>query len=142
MQMQEVKEKKVFPAKVELIPQISEYVSDYAEKTKLHPKQIIHLQLAIDEVVANICQYAYQKPPGEVLVQIESGKGRFAVDFIDEGVPFDPLTVDEPDINADIADREVGGLGIFLVRRVIDEVHYKRDGSKNILTVVLYAPKL
>ncbi|MGI6711868.1 MAG: ATP-binding protein [Bacillota bacterium] len=140
--MQEVKEKKVFPAKVELIPQISEYVSGYAEKTKLHPKQIIHLKLAIDEVVANICQYAYQKPPGEVLVQVESGKGRFTVDFIDEGVPFDPLKVDEPDINADIADRKVGGLGIFLVRRLIDEVHYKRDGSKNILTLVLYAPKL
>ncbi|MDD4170005.1 MAG: ATP-binding protein [Desulfotomaculaceae bacterium] len=139
--MQEVKAKKVFPAKVALIPEISEYVSDCAEKAELHPKQVIHLQVAIDEVVANICHYAYQNPPGEVLVQIESGKGRFAVDFIDEGVPFDPLTVDEPDIDADIPDREVGGLGIFLVRRVIDEVHYKRDGIKNILTLVLYAPK-
>jgi serine/threonine-protein kinase RsbW len=139
--MQEVKEKKVFPAKVELIPEISQYVSDYAEKAELHPKQIIHLQVAIDEVVANICHYAYQKPPGEVQVRIESGKGRFVVDFIDEGVPFDPLTVDEPDINADLADREVGGLGIFLVRRIIDEVHYKRDGGKNTLTLVLYAPK-
>jgi len=141
MQMQEVRDKKVFPAKVELIPKISEYVSDFAEKAGLHPKQVIHLQVAIDEVVANICHYAYQKPPGEVLVQIESGKGRFAVDFIDEGVPFDPLMVDEPDINADIAHRETGGLGIFLARRVIDEVHYKRDGSKNTFTLVLYAAK-
>ncbi|MDD2421262.1 MAG: ATP-binding protein [Heliobacteriaceae bacterium] len=139
--MREVKKKKVFPAKVELIPEISEYVSDCAKKAELHPKQVIYLQVAIDEVVSNICHYAYQKPPGEVLVQIEAGKGQFAVGFIDEGVPFDPLTIDEPDINADLTDREVGGLGIFLVRRVIDEVHYKRDGDKNILTLVLYAPK-
>ncbi len=140
--MQEAREKKAFPAKMELIPEISKYVSDLAEKAGLHPKQVIHLQVAIDEVVANICHYAYQKPPGEVLVQIESGKGRFAVDFIDEGIPFDPLMVDEPDINADIAEREMGGLGIFLVRRVIDEVHYKRDKSKNVFTLVLYVPKL
>lgn len=140
--MQEARKRRVFPAKVELIPQIGEYVSEYAEKAQLHPKQIIHLQVAIDEVVSNICHYAYQKPPGEVLVQIESEEGRFVVDFIDEGLPFDPLTVDEPNINADTADRDVGGLGIFLVRRVIDEVHYKRDGGKNILTLVLYTPTI
>ena len=62
--MQEVKTKKVFPAKVEQIPEISDYVSEYAQKAELHPKQITHLQVAIDEVVANICHYAYQKPPG------------------------------------------------------------------------------
>ena len=77
-----------------------------------------------------------------MLVQIESGEGRFAVDFSDEGVPFDPLAVDEPDINAEIADRDVGGLGIFLVRRIIYEVHYKRDEGRNHLTLVLYAHKL
>lgn len=138
--MQEAKQRRVFLAKIEEIPQIGEYVSGYAEKAQLHPKQITYLQVAIDEVVSNICHYAYQKPPGEVLVQIESAEGRFVVDFIDEGIPFDPLTVDEPDTNADTADRDVGGLGVFLVRRVIDEVHYKRDGGKNILTLVMYAP--
>ncbi len=140
MQVQEVKEQSmVFPARVDLIPEMVEHIADLAEQAELHPKQIIHLQLAVDEVMANICQYAYQKPPGEVLVQVESSQGRFVVDFIDEGIPFDPLTVEEPDIHASIVDREVGGLGIFLVRRVIDEVHYKREGSKNILSLVLYA---
>ncbi|ATW27839.1 ATP-binding protein [Candidatus Formimonas warabiya] len=139
--MQEVKEERVFPAQVDKIPEMIEYISACAEKAELHPKQVIHLELAVDEVVANICNYAYQNPPGEVLIHIRSGNGRFQVDFIDEGVPFDPLTLDEPDIKSDLADRKVGGLGIFLVRRFIDEVHYKREETKNILTLVLHAPK-
>lgn len=136
-----IEEKKIFPAKIDQIPDITEYVSGFAQDANLHPKQLIHLQVAIDEVVANICQYAYQKPPGEIMVNIESGEGKFTVDFIDEGIPFDPLSADEPDINAEIAERDAGGLGIFLVRRLIDEVHYKREESKNTLTLVLYEPK-
>jgi len=142
MQMQEVREERIFPARVDQIPEIIEYVSGCAKMAGLHPKQIVHLQVAIDEVMANICQYAYQKPPGEVLVQIVLGEtGKFAVSFIDAGIPFDPLTAEEPDIDADIVERNAGGLGIFLVRRIIDEVHYQRDGTKNILTLVLYASK-
>lgn len=137
----EIKDSIVFPARVESIPEISDYVSQRAEQAALHPKQIVHLQVAIDEVVANICLYAYQQPPGELTVRVASGQGRFAVDFVDEGVPFDPLTAEEPEISADIADRDVGGLGIFLVRRLIDEVHYRRDGSRNILTLVVHAHK-
>ena len=139
--MQELKGKRVFPAKVETIRDISDYILGFAEKAELHPKQLIHLQVAIDEVVANICQYAYKKPPGEISVEVESRKGKFVVDFIDEGIPFDPLTIDEPDLNADVAARQLGGLGIFLIRRIMSEVHYKRDRNKNILSLVLDAPK-
>lgn len=138
--MHEAKKQKVFQAKIEMIPQITEYISEHAEKAQLHLKQITFLQVAIDEVVSNICRYAYQMPPGEILVQIESVAGKFIIDFIDEGLLFDPLTAEEPDITANLDERAAGGLGIFLVRRVIDEVHYKREGNKNILTLVLYIP--
>jgi serine/threonine-protein kinase RsbW len=59
------------------------------------------------------------------------------VQLIDEGVPFDPLALEEPDINAKLEDRKIGGLGVLLIRRVMDEVHYQRKGSSNILTMVM-----
>jgi serine/threonine-protein kinase RsbW len=97
----------------------------------------MQLELAVEEAVVNICLYAYEVPPGELLVRIESGEERFVVDLIDEGVPFDPLAVEEPDLRAPAEERKVGGLGIFLVRRVMDEVAYRRDGSSNILRLVI-----
>lgn len=137
--MHKLMEERVFPADVKQLPEITTFICDFGEKINLHPKKLMHLELAIDEVVSNICNYAYVKPPGEIMVNLISGEGRFAVSFIDEGVPFDPLTLEEPDIKSDLFDRDIGGLGIFLVRRVMDEVHYKNDGSKNILTLVLYS---
>lgn len=131
-------EERVFPADVSLLPEITEFIRGFGEKSGLHLKKLKHLDVAVDEVVSNICNYAYVTPPGEILVQLKSGEGRVSVSFIDEGVPFDPLEMDEPDIKAGLFDRDTGGLGIFLVRRLMDEVHYKNDGTKNILTFVLY----
>ena len=64
-------------------------------------------------------------------------RSRFVVELIDEGVPFDPLAVEDPDMRAGVVDRPIGGLGIFLVRRVMDEVAYLRDGSRNVLKLVI-----
>ena len=97
----------------------------------------MQLELAVEEAVVNICLYAYEVPPGELLVRVDSAEGQFVVELIDEGVPFDPLGVEEPDLVAPAGERQVGGLGIFLVRRVMDEVAYRRDGSSNILRLVI-----
>ncbi len=135
----EFTEERVFPAKVEILPEITAFICDFGEKSNIHPKKMMHLDLAIDEVVANICNYAYMKPPGEILVRVKGTEGKFEVSFIDKGIPFDPLSLDDPDIASELNDREIGGLGIFLIRRVMDEVHYKREGDKNILILVLYS---
>jgi len=134
-------EERVFPAEVAQLPEITSFVRDLAEKARLHPKKLMHLELAVDEVVSNICSYAYVEPPGEILVKLLGEEDRLSVSFIDEGVPFDPLTLEEPDIKKDLFNRDAGGLGIFLVRRVMDEVHYKNERGKNILTLVLYLSK-
>jgi serine/threonine-protein kinase RsbW len=130
-------DERVFEATTDTIPEVIAFIAGQAEAWGLHPQRLMQLELAVEEAVVNICLYAYEVPPGELLVRIESGEERFVVDLVDEGVPFDPLGVEEPDLRAPAGERQVGGLGIFLVRRVMDEVAYRRDGSSNILRLVI-----
>ena len=128
---------KTFSAKIEEVPAIVAFVADVAESVEMHPKRVMHLQLAVEEAVVNVCNYAYQVPPGEVHISISHAPKRFVVKILDEGVPFDPLTLEAPDLKASIEERSVGGLGVYLMRRVMDEVHYFREGKKNILTLIV-----
>ncbi len=128
---------RVFAANLDAIPDVIALIAGEAGAWGLHPQRLMQLELAVEEAVVNICLYAYEVPPGELLVRIEPGAARFVVELIDEGVPFDPLAVQEPDMRAGVEDRAIGGLGIFLVRRVMDEVAYLRDGSRNILKLVI-----
>ena len=128
---------RVFAANLDAIPDVIALIAGEAGAWGLHPQRLMQLELAVEEAVVNICLYAYEVPPGELLVRIEPGAARFVVELIDEGVPFDPLAVQEPDMRAGVEDRAIGGLGIFLVRRVMDEVSYLRDGSRNVLKLVI-----
>lgn len=96
-----------------------------------------YLDLAVEEIFVNICLYAYQMPPGTVRVAFEESDGSVSVEFQDDGVPFDPLAQEEPDLSLSMADRPRGGLGILLIRRVMDEVHYDRKDGKNSLRIVV-----
>ena len=129
---------RVFAARTEVVPDVIALIAGEAAAWGLHPRRLMQLELAVEEAVVNICLYAYEVPPGELLVSIEPGETRFVVELIDEGVPFDPLAVDQPDMRAGVEDRPIGGLGIFLVRRVMDEVSYLRDGTRNILRLVIF----
>ena len=131
---------KRFEAQIAVIPDMIAFVADHAAAWGLHPQRLMQLELAAEEALVNICSYAYEVPPGELTLRIQPGSSRFVVDIVDEGVPFDPLDVAEPDLRASVADRAIGGLGILLVRRVMDEVSYRRDGSQNILTLVIKRP--
>lgn len=126
-----------FVASIENIPQMVAFVADTAAAAGVHPRRVMHLELATEEAVTNICNYAYEVPPGQVWIRISQATGTVRVDFIDDGVPFDPLAADAPDIQSDLEKREIGGLGIFLIRRVLDEVHYSRRDDQNILTLVV-----
>ena len=128
---------RVFPATVDAVPDIIALIAGEAGAWGLHPRRLMQLELAVEEAVVNICLYAYEVPPGELLVRIEPAEPRFVVELIDEGVPFDPLAEVAPDMHAGVEDRAIGGLGIFLVRRVMDEVAYLREGSRNVLKLVI-----
>jgi len=120
-----------------IVPAVLDFVTEAAGAAGLHPARLLHLQLAVEEVVVNICTYAYQVPPATVTIGTSVVAGRFLVEITDRGVPFDPCTAPDPDCAADLAHRPVGGLGILLARRMMDEVHYRRDRDQNILTMAI-----
>jgi len=129
---------RTFEARVEEVPQIVGWIEGVAEEAGLHPRQQQHLALSTEEAVMNICSYAYKVPPGEVSIRVSCLPEVCRVIFRDRGIPFDPFSLEEPDLKASMEDREIGGLGILLMRRVMDEVHYTREGEENLLRFVVY----
>ena len=128
---------KTFAASMDTIPDIVGFVSETASAMGVHPKRVMHLELAVEEAAVNICSYAYEIPPGEVTIRISRETEVVRIELVDAGVPFDPLAADAPDIKSELENREVGGLGIFLIRRMLDEVHYSRSGDRNILSLAV-----
>lgn len=98
------------------------------------------IKLAVDELFANICYYAYDSAPGPVTIAFESEPNPPAViiSLIDKGKPYNPLEADEPDVELSGEDRPIGGLGIFLVQNTMDDLNYEYKENQNVLTLKKY----
>ncbi len=122
---------------VEQIETVTEFVNAELEKLDCPMKARIQLDIAIDEIVSNIAYYAYGEKTGSVTVRIEALQEENGVQlmFLDSGVPYDPLTRQDPDISAEIEERKEGGLGIFLVRKTMDDMKYEYKDGQNCLTI-------
>ena len=122
---------------IQQIPQLAEFVETVAEAASLDVGLTMSLNLALEEAVSNVIMYAY--PTGsDGLVDIEAIVRKEELEFIisDNGTPFDPTAAPEVDVTLDAEDRPIGGLGIFLVKNIMDEVKYTRsDDGKNILSM-------
>jgi anti-sigma regulatory factor (Ser/Thr protein kinase) len=91
----------------------------------------------LEEAVSNVMLYAYPKnKSGQVLVEAEKSPGKVIFTISDSGIPFDPTRQEEPDITQSAEERPIGGLGIFLVRQIMDSIAYERKDNRNILTLV------
>ena len=98
------------------------------------PKRVTEIELAVEEALANICLYAYPDSSGEVVIRCARDETQhFLIELIDTGVPFDILARPAPDLTVDAAQRQIGGLGIPLIRALMDNVTYHREGARNIL---------
>ena len=110
-----------------------------SEYVTLSKKQSNEIQIVCEEVLANIILYAYPKTdePGDVMLELEFEEetGMLIICFIDSGIAFNPLEKDKPDLTADIMERPIGGLGIFIIRKIADSVQYERLEDQNRLTV-------
>jgi serine/threonine-protein kinase RsbW len=124
------------PADLNDIERLCRLVRQFGELHDVPSRTLYAVNLALDEVVTNIVQYAFDEPKGtELLVRLEVSGNEFRGDVIDEGREFNPLEVPRPDLSAPLAEREPGGLGIHLVRSLMDRLSYRRDGAKNVLTL-------
>ena len=97
--------------------------------------QILDLQLAVEEAITNVIKHGYEETPGTIAIRCTAGDDEIAIEISDNAPAFDPLGVPEPDTSADIDQRGIGGLGIFLIRRVTDSATYRYEQDKNILTL-------
>jgi sigma-B regulation protein RsbU (phosphoserine phosphatase) len=116
---------------IEQIPTLSEWI----EWLKLPDALNTPINLALEEAVVNVMNYAYPGRSGQVLVEYEkTDKAVFTI--TDSGIPFDPTQQEEADTSLSAEERPIGGLGIFLVRQLMDEVRYERIDDKNVLTLI------
>ena len=127
-----------FAAKFEYLDEIREFVGDIARKGGFSDKDVYNIQLATDEAASNIIEHAYENMPDGVLELSCGMKGDvITIILTDHGESFDPSEVPVPDLKADLSDRKIGGLGIFLMRKLMDEVHYEPGPDKsNVLTMI------
>jgi len=129
--------KLTFPAELENLQPMLKFIRDGAEELGFESKKMNQVQMASEEALVNIISYAYPDGRGDVEItrSIEEGKG-LVIQIVDWGIAFDPLSRPDPDTEASIEERDIGGLGVFMMRNIMDEVHYERAEDRNILTLV------
>jgi serine/threonine-protein kinase RsbW len=128
--------KKNWPAVSDAVPDICLWVSEAAREAGFSEREAERWVLAVEEVAINIAHYAYgDGAAGTIAVEIDRSGSGMTVRISDSGRPFNPLAAPEPEINAPLEKREIGGLGIYLARKVVDRSHYERRDDKNVLTL-------
>jgi anti-sigma regulatory factor (Ser/Thr protein kinase) len=136
--MKEESKKQVFPAEVRRIPEMVSFVSKQALAAGIARNRIFNLELAVEEVFANICCYAYADGgAGQISISLNRDGQRLQMVIEDEGREFDPLQVPAPDLTVGLQQRKIGGLGIFLLRRMVDKIDYERKANSNQLRLVI-----
>jgi serine/threonine-protein kinase RsbW len=103
-------------------------------------EEILDTQLAVEEAITNVIVHGYEGREGEIVIACRATKGIVEIQIEDTAPPFDPLSLPEPDLTASVDDRKIGGLGIFLIRQVMDDIVYRHEDNKNILILVKRRP--
>ena len=119
------------------IPAVTDFVNEQLEELGCSMKVQMQIDIAIDELFGNIAHYAYSSETGRATVRVELIEAPLSVviTFIDNGVPYDPLKKEDPDTSLSAENRQIGGLGIYMVKKSMDAVSYEYRNGQNILTV-------
>lgn len=113
---------------------VHEMVGELERARSLPQRVVFDIKVVLDELLSNIVKYAYDDDVAhEIVVRITATDGAVEIGIEDDGRAFDPFAAPQPDLSLPLAERPVGGLGIHFVRKLMDEIEYKRDGSRNIL---------
>ena len=124
-------------ATVENIEVVTDFVNQQLEELACPMKAQMQIDIAIDELFSNIAHYSYNPEIGQATVRVEVMENPLAVSitFIDNGVPYDPLSKEDPDLTLSAEERQIGGLGIYLVKMSMDEITYEYKDGQNILSI-------
>lgn len=121
--------------------EVNAWFETFAESHNIDRAICRKMCMVFDDLLSNIIKYAYQgENHGEVEVGLALQDGQLQVTLSDDGLPFDPLGRIEPDTGLSVKDREIGGLGIHLCRKMVDEISYQRQGDRNVLSMRILLP--
>ena len=126
-----------YPAKFEFLDEIRDFVAEVARDGGFNDMEIYSVQLAADEAASNIIEHAYDGVSNADLdVTCDAHGDTLTITMRDTGIPFDPSNVKQPNLKADLLERQIGGLGVYLMRKLMDEVRYESDSKTgNLLTM-------
>ena len=127
-------------ATVDNLHKVLEFVDKFLEEMECPTKTKMQIDVSVEELFVNIAQYAYAPKTGQATIRVETEKDPAAVSvtFIDRGVPYDPLAKPDPDVMLSAQDRQIGGLGIFMVKKSMSSMKYEYRDGRNILTIKKY----
>ena len=125
------------PSQVDAIESALDPVSEVLRELGVEHKVAYKVRLALDEILVNVASYAYDGGEGEIEIsyEISDDPRQITITIIDSGKPFNPLEADEPEFSSDINQRKIGGLGIYIVRKMMDDIIYRRENNQNILII-------
>ena len=123
------------PAGVESVAEFSKFVRAGASGCGIVAEELDKLDLVLEEILMNVARYGYAPAAGTAeVVYRQSGPGKLSVEISDHGRPYNPLEADPPDLGLGLADRPIGGLGVFLVRTLVGSLAYRYEDGRNILS--------
>ncbi len=129
-------------ADIKNLIKVTSFVNEELRKVEANAKTIASIDIILDEVFSNIAYYAYKEreEKGDVTVKMDFVEDNKAVvlSFIDDGIPYNPLEKEEPDITLSAMKRAIGGLGILIVKKSVDDIKYEYKNNKNILKLKKY----
>lgn len=117
------------------LPEALAFIEEELEKVDCSAKDRIQITVSVEEMFVNVAHYAYNGEVGTVTLSIDNEEGVVTIRLIDEGIAFDPLAKEDPDITMTADERTIGGLGIFMVKKSMNEVAYERKNGKNIFVM-------
>lgn len=128
---------KTVEAKVDNLHEILGFLEEQLESHEASMKVITTMSISVEEMYANVCMYAYadREVPGDCTMRIGFEGNDVVVELVDTGLAFDPMAKEDPDIHLAAEDRGIGGLGIFMVKKYMDECKYERIDDKNVFTM-------
>lgn len=130
-----MKEELIVEVTVENLDVVNDFIHRFISSYKCSKRRVMQLDLIVEEIFVNIASYAYAPDTGsaKILLKIEPEPLAVTLSFIDTGVPYNPLINSDPDITLAAEDRQIGGLGIFLTKKLVNDISYRYDDGQNIL---------
>mgnify|MGYP002622144341 CR=1 FL=1 len=127
----------VVEARLENLDKVNDFVNRAISEFDCSKKSVMQLGVIVEEIFVNIASYSYPEYVGEVTVRTEIQKDPLAVTllFIDSGVKYNPLEKEDPNLELSVDERQIGGLGIYLVKNMVEKISYDYIDEKNILTL-------